>query len=244
MAQLGNKKIFSGMAGNVVFRNLNGKQIAQSRPSNVKHSATQKKSASEFGSSSNWAKQLRLGLSSFLVGMSDSYMYQRFTTAIYNTIKDSDLPQGARTPLNADMQGIEGFEFNSNSPFSDYFSPELTTTLTATNEIQLTLPAFNAAEGIAFPEQCDNVKLIVYAYATDFKDNPSQLVFHNILEINRAEAVPTQTLLSTTPIAVGHFVIVAAKLLYFKPNIITQANYLNTKEFSPAQLVFAGAMGA
>ncbi|WP_293872272.1 hypothetical protein [Flavobacterium sp.] len=35
-ATLGNKKTFSGMVGNVIFKNLNGKQIAQSRPSDVK----------------------------------------------------------------------------------------------------------------------------------------------------------------------------------------------------------------
>ena len=84
MATLGNKKTFSGLVGNVVFRNLNNKQIIQSRPSGLKQTKATKISASEFGSCSHWAKQLRIGLTSFLVKLTDGAMHQRFATVIYN----------------------------------------------------------------------------------------------------------------------------------------------------------------
>jgi hypothetical protein len=243
MARLGNKKIFSGMAGNVVFRNLNGRQIAQSRPANVKHSASQKNAAAEFGNCSRWTKQIRLGLAPLLLGMTDTPMYQRFTAALHTAIKNSGLPQGERTPLTAGMQSLSGFEFNSHSPFAEYFKNQLTAYLNEDNEVVVTLPAFDAKDAIVFPAYCSNVKLIAYAYATDFKDNPTQLAFHNVIEISQDETLSAQTLLHTTPIPAGHFVLVTAKLLFHNPNPLTETNYLNTKELSPSMIVMAGATG-
>jgi hypothetical protein len=243
MATLGNKKVFSGMAGNVVFRNLNGKQIVQARPSNVKHSESQKKSAAEFGNCSRWAKQLRWGLTPLLAGMTDTIMYQRFTAAVHSAIKQSELPKGERTPITAAMHLLEGFEFNTHSPFADHFKSEFTAGLNDGNEILITLPAFEAKEAIVFPEYCTHAKLITYVYATNFEVNSAHLRFHSIIDINKNDVVPAQTLLATTAIPAGHFVLVAAKLLFYKPDSLTGTRDLNTETLSPAMVVLAEAVG-
>lgn len=244
MATLGSKKAFSGLVGNLVFRNVNGKQIVVSRPTNVKQTSATKRSASEFGSCSRWAKQLRIGLTPFLVGLTDGAMYQRFTTAVYNAIKNNTaVPQGERTPLNSDMKALEKFEFNAHSPFAANFLPVISAEQNADKEALITLAAFEPKREMIFPSGCSTAKLAVFTYATDLQDPENTLVFHNIININKNSTVPAQTLLTTTPIPEGYFVLASVKLLYYNPNLLTESNYLNTKTLSPAMVVLAEAVG-
>lgn len=48
MARLDKNKFLSGVIGNLVFRNLDEKQIVQSKPDNIKQSRLTKLSGSEF----------------------------------------------------------------------------------------------------------------------------------------------------------------------------------------------------
>ena len=240
MATLGNKKSFGGLVGNVVFRYRDGKQIVQSRPTNVKQTVATKNSASEFGKCSSWAKQLRKNLAPLLVGLTDGYMYQRFTAAVYNTIKlNTALSKGERTPLNTNMKPLEGFEFNTHSPFAHYFRSTLLAELTANKEVLISIPNFNPKTEMLFPDGCSTAKLMLYAVATDFKDTTTPLVFHNVLDINKSTLIPTQMVLTTTALPDGYFVVVSAKLLYYNSNLLTESTYLNTNELSPAKIVFA-----
>lgn len=244
MATLGNKKAFSGMVGNVVFRIRDGKQIVQSRPATVKQTSATKRSASEFGSCSKWAKQLRIGLTPFLVGLTDSTMHSRFTATLYNAIKhNTNVPQGERTPLNTNMESLQGFEFNTHSPFANYFKPTITAELNANKEVTVSLLAFDPQADMVFPNGCTTAKLALYIYATDLKDLENTLVFHSLLPIDKRTTVAAQNLLTTTPLPEGWFALASVKLLYYTPNVLTESNYLNTKEFSPAMVVLAKNTG-
>jgi len=121
MARIDKKNLLSGALGNLVFRNLDGNQIVQSHPGSVKQTQATKASGSEFRQCSHWAKLLRYGLSNFIDKQTDSYMFSRFTGAVYKAIqKNITLPKGQRTPLNSDMSSLIGFEFNTHSPFTTY----------------------------------------------------------------------------------------------------------------------------
>jgi len=242
MATIQNKRGFSGMVGNVVFRNYRGKPIVQSRPSQVKQTTATKISASEFGNVSRWAKQLRSTLTPLLVGLTDGEMHQRFTGALYTAIKNNTtFPKGQRTLLNTNMDSLCGFEFNAHSPFAKYFKPTITASLTASNEVTVAIPAFDPKTEMLFPEGCNAAKLTLYIVATNFKDAAVPLVFHSILALNKNTSVPAQTLVTTTPLPEGYFALASAKLLYFTPNLLTESNYLNTKTLSPAMVVLATA---
>lgn len=244
MATLGNKKTFNGMVGNVVFRTMNNKQIVQSRPSSVKQTTATKKSATEFGSCSRWAKQVRIGLTPFLVGLTDGAMYQRFTTTVYNAVKsNSELAQGERNPLNSDMKSLEGFEFNAHSPFASHFLPAISAEINNNKEVLISLSAFDPKTEMVFPLDCNTAKLAVFVYATDLLDPEDTIVFHNLISIDKNRVVPAQTILTTAPIPEGYFVLASVKLLYYNPNLITESTYLNTKTFSPAMVVLAEAVG-
>lgn len=232
------------MVGNVVFRIRDGRQIVQSRPSKVRQTMATKKSASEFGTCSKWAKQIRNGLAPFLVGLTDSTMHSRFSAAIYNTIKgNTALPNGQRSPLNSSMEALQRFEFNTHSPFANYFKPNIAAELNANKEVSISIPAVDPQTDIVFPSGCTTTKLAIYVYATNLQDPESTLVFHSLLPIDKHTAVPAQNLLTTTPLPEGWFVLVAAKLLYYNANVLTESNYLNTKSFNPAMVVMAEAIG-
>jgi len=67
MARLDKNKFISGVIGNLVFRNLDGKQIVQSKPESIKQSKLTKLSGSEFRNCSQWAKMLRQHLYFFVL---------------------------------------------------------------------------------------------------------------------------------------------------------------------------------
>lgn len=231
------------MVGNVVFRIRDGRQIVQSRPSKVRQTAATKKSASEFGSCSKWTKQLRNGLAPFLIRLTDSTMHSRFSAAMYNTIKgNTALPIGQRAPWNSTMAPLQGFDFNTHSPFTNYFKPAIVAELNTNKEASISIPAFDPQTDVVFPTGCTTAKLAFYIYATNLQDPESTLVFHSLLPIDKHTTVPAQNLVTTTPLPQNWFVIASVKLLYYNPNVLTESNYLNTKTFSPAMVVLAEAV--
>lgn len=141
------------------------------------------------------------------------------------------------------MESLKGFEFNTHSPFAAYFKPAILAELTLNKEVAVTISALDPQTEVIFPAGCTTAKLAIYMYATDLKDPENTLVFHSLLPINKSTAVPAQNLLTTTPLPEGYFILVSAKLLYYNANLLTESNYLNTKDFSPAMVVLAGVVG-
>lgn len=141
------------------------------------------------------------------------------------------------------MDSLKCFEFNTLSPFAGYFKPTVAAQLKTNNEAVIALPHFDPSTEMIFPDGCTTAKLVIFVYSTDFNDTATPLVFHSIISINKNSALAAQELLHTTPVPEGYFVLVAVKLLYYNPNLLTESNYLNTKVFSPAMVVMAEAVG-
>lgn len=244
MGQVNSKNIISGAVANLVFRNLNGKQVVQVHPGKLRQTKATKASGSEFRQCSSWAKQLRTGLSPFLVDLTDSYMYRRLTGALYNTLLgNTNLPKGKRTPLNANMKGLEGFDFNSHSPFDTYFTPRIEALLNSQQQIEITIPKLDPKRDIQFPQHIDNAELVVLVQATNFDDStlPAETFF--VLPIEHHTALPDPTTWTSPILPDGHLVLVTAKLLFYEPNKFTGKNYINSKTLNPALVVFCEATG-
>lgn len=186
MAQSDSKRNFRGAVGNVVFRTLNGKQIVQSKPGPLRHTAATKLSGSEFRQCSSWAKQLRLGLTPFLTADTDSYMYRRFTGVLYKALQaNTTMEKGQRSPLNANMGGLAGFEFNTHSPFATHLALPLTASLNGQRQVVVSLPDFTPRDVMLFPEGADSAELLLYAYATNLGDPPHTSDAYTVLPIAR-----------------------------------------------------------
>lgn len=239
MARINRKNITTGRVAHLVYRNLNGQQIVQLHPGKLKQTQATKASGSEFRQCSSWAKQLREGLQSFLVGLTDSYMYRRLTRQLYLAILANDSqPKGERTPSTSDMKNLEGFEFNSHSPFSHYFMPKIEVSMDAERKITVTIPALFPQADMKFPEEADKAELIVLVYATHLDDiqNPFENFFTLTLQKNGASS--EATVWTSEPVPEGFFVMATAKLLFYSANPFSGKNYCNSKTLNPATIVF------
>lgn len=241
MARIENKKIISGLIGELVFRNLRNKQVIQSRPKDIKQTVATKSAATEFGQCSTWAKQLRLGLNAFLLDGFDNKMYQRLTAQFYNAIKNNlNVPKGQRNPLNSTMNELVGFEFNNNSPFTKHFTPQLQVALNSQNQLTITLPAFDPKTEVLFPKKCSQVSLLLYVFATTFKPSESFAEEHFILNIDQNIPINNTQTWTSAPLPQNHLVLLSTKLMYYNTNAITGKNFLNTKLLNPAAIDFVG----
>lgn len=232
------------MIGNLVFRNLNGRQVVQSHPDKIKQNEATKTSATEFGQSSTWAKQLRLGLEPFLVHLSDTTMYQRFTARLYAALlANTTLPKNGRTPLNANMTSMEGFEFNHHAPFATHFLPTISATMDAQRRVTVTVPALQPLVDVLYPEGCSQAEMLVYLYATNLMPNAPISDGYFTVALPKQPVTLTQTVWTSPELPEGHFVMVCAKLLYYETNPFTGRTYLNSTVLNTSAVLLAMATG-
>lgn len=243
MARIGKKGILSGLVGNLVFRNLDGKQIVQSRPDGVRQTANTKASSGEFRQCSTWAKQLRMGLRSFLSEETDSYMYRRFTGAFYQALlQNKNFLKGTRTPFNCDLSALHGFEFNIHSPFKNHFLPPIAVQLNSDGNLRVSIPEFEPKNEMYFNRKHFNAELMLYVYTTTFTYNQPVIdaTFSLSIANNYSSVAATDWMSPVLPS--GRFVLVVAKLFYYSNNPFTGKKYCNSKEMSPAMVVFSGVV--
>lgn len=241
MAQLNKNKSISGTIGNIVFREVDKKQILQAKPGPIKQTQETKASGSEFRQCSRWAKWLRLGLTSFLANHTDHYMYSRLAGQLYTSLQtNTALAKGVRTPLNSNMDSLGGFEFNTHSPFSEYFIPNITAILNDQNQVIITVPSFNPKTGMRFAKDTEKAELLLYVMATNFDHTSGYKDGYTILPIEKKEGTVAETVWTTPILPEGHLILVCAKLLYYNTTKFTEKNYVNSKECSPAMIIGVG----
>ena len=213
----------------------------QAKPEKVNQTKATKLSSSEFTQCSRWTKILRLSLIPFLVGLTDIYMYRRLTGQLYKALQsNAAIAKGERTPCNSDMSALVGFEFNTHSPFADYFLPKLDIRLDSGRQLRVAIPEFEPKTEVVFAEKTHQAELIVYVLATNLVPNKAAIETHFILPIERQTALIPETHWISFALPEGCFVMVSAKILYYNTNKFTAKNYVNSKELNPACVVFAG----
>jgi len=243
MAKINNKKQFSGMIGNLVFRTLEGQQIVQSAPRKFTQSKLTQLSGSEFRQCSKWGRFLRNMLQSFLSAQTDSYMHRRLTSALYQTILgNTQIPKGERTLLNCNMNAMEGFEFNSHSPFAHHLQVPVETSLQEDGRVLVSIPSFKPSEKLIFPKNIHNVELMIYVFAvTHFepfvREQPNTFVIP--LSKDNLMTEP-QTFLTEHSMPAGAWVLALAKLHFYTHNTFVGKKYENTAQMSPTQIIFSG----
>jgi len=240
MARINKNNIISGKISQLVFRNIDGKQYVQSQPSAMKQTRNTKLSSSEFIDCSKWTKRLRIHLNSLLVGLTDTYMYKRFTGHFYTTLQsNTNLFKGQRNPFNADMSGLAGFEFNIHSPFANHFLAKIEVSLDAQNQVKVILPVLNPKTELVYPKRNGAADLIVYVLATTFDQSKPIVEAHFTSPILYYNPLDTEVTWISPPIPNDYFIVVVAQLLFYEANPFTIKNYLNTKELNPACILFA-----
>lgn len=240
MARVAKNKLLSGAISNLVFRNVDGVQVVQSLPGKIKQTSNTKQSGNEFRSCSTWAKMARQNLYSFLMQQTDSYMYRRFTGALYNAImSNSNMLKGTRTPLNSDTSGMVGFDFNSHSPFRESFLPELEVRLNEDRQVEVILPQLCTKEALVYPKRFHSAELLVYVVASSLRYSVAKEEAHTLFELNYATTTQPAVTWTSPVLAEGQWVIVTAKLLFYRTEKFVEKDYLNSASFCPSTILLS-----
>ena len=240
MARVTKNNFLSGTINNLVFRNLNGVQVVQSKASKVRQTQKTKASGNEFRACSTWAKLLRQNLSSFLLHQTDSYMYRRLTGELYNALlSNTNLNKGERTPTNCSTAGLNGFEFNSHSFFKDYFLVDVQAGLNAQRQVVFNIPEMNCKQDMLFPKRYNNAELLLYCIAFLPENNTTVTEAYTMIELNNTAAVIPPFSWTSPVFPEGCWVIAVAKLMYYTSDKFINKNYLNSKAFNPATLLLS-----
>lgn len=241
MARVTKNKLLSGAISNLVFRNVDGLQVVQSLPDKVKQTSRTKESGSEFRTCSTWAKKLRWNLSAFLMQQTDAYMYRRLTGALYHAIRNNTaMLKGTRTPLNSDTSGIVGFDFNSHSPFRANFLPELNVVLNEDRQVVVSVPELCSKEALIYPKRYYHAELLVFVTATSLQLNASKEEAYTVFELPYAPTPQPMRHWTSPVLGEGQWVVVTAKVLFYKADQFVAKNYVNSAAFSPAMVLFSG----
>lgn len=240
MARINAKGLLSGTVANYTFRVVDGRGIVQSKPGKgrVKQTAATKSSASEFGNAHALAKKIREAHFPLLQNLSDSKMYNRFATAVYNTILSAEsLPKGVRTLADGDLGILDHFQFNIDSTFSKYCTVPMQAGLDKENRMRIVLDAFHPDAAIARASMATKAKLsfLVTAFQPEDGTQSHAELFQLAFDIADTSTAPQKWVSSTLPSE--HIAFVSVALFYYRNNNLIGAVSLNSKKLHPSEIL-------
>ncbi|WP_374165730.1 hypothetical protein [Arcticibacter sp. MXS-1] len=247
MAIINKKGFVSGLVGNVVFRESEGKQVVQTRPPGGKQARRKqteetKLSGKEFGLASSAGAEVRRFMQSVYFG-ADSRLDSRLTGAIRAALRGSStLAAGQRDLHDADLSVLEGFEFNVNSPLSRvlpgfpqvHFEPD--------DLFEVEVPSFDGDKIFHYPNTSLirelDVTLNIVIFAFNFRMGFSQLIECYLLPVTRGRN-SGEVLKCDKVLPAGSLVLTLASLHYHR-SVGSGKNYIiNSKNFSPSAIISA-----
>lgn len=90
-----------------------------------------------------------------------------------------------------------------------------------------------------FPDYVDKAELLLYVYASTLGVNATQTDNHTIIPLDAYSTTPAAISWTSQPMPEGCFILVCAKLMFYKTNKFSVRNYVNDAQLSPAMLVTA-----
>jgi hypothetical protein len=169
-----------GTIGDLTFYRSQGRFLARekggvdaSRIQNDPAFERTRENGSEFGRAGSSGKLLRNSLRELLLKASDSRMVSRLTKEMMRALKmDSTNIRGARNVIDGDLSILSGFDFNQSAKLNTtaYF-PYTITVDRPNGDVEINIPAFVPANGIAAPAGSTHARLIAGTTAVDFAGN-------------------------------------------------------------------------
>jgi hypothetical protein len=135
------------------------------------------------------------------------------------------------------MTSLIGFEFNTYSLFSQYFSPSITASFNDQNKVVITIPAFTPKTAMRFAKDSEKAELLLYVLGTNFDDNTKYTEAFTSISIEKTGETVTETVWTSPILPEGELLLVCAKLLFYNTTKFTEKNYVNSKECSPAKVI-------
>ncbi|WP_432712570.1 hypothetical protein [Pedobacter sp.] len=231
---------FRGSVGKLIYRNIKGKTIIQSKPAPgiTKQTAATNASKIDFSLGSNRAKIMRYVLFPMLNGKHDAKMINRFNTAVGDVVRSNTaLQPGFRDLEDGDMALLNGFEFNMNSPFASMLGVKLTMTQSFHKGVTISLPTFEVKEDLVFPDMAAGVVLRVLISALNLQRNEYQYCGYAELNIPLGSVVVPKTEWSFLEMMPDQCLFLASCSLDYYGSGLYTAYGLNSVKLHPVTII-------
>ncbi|EAQ51297.1 hypothetical protein [Leeuwenhoekiella blandensis] len=240
MAKLDSKNGLQGNIGNLVFRNVNGKTIVQSRPDTAgkARKGRAKQTATDFGRASQITSSLFRGLRPFLSTHYDPQFFNRFRKAVYQGMKmTSTLPQGSLDFWQGEPTVLEGLETDLKHQYPQYVQlPGLQVSLEA-GTLEINVPQFKANTNLYWPVKASEAELGYWISVYDSKTY--QVLRHELFRIpipHKTRSIPASRF-TATALPAEALLLVTTGVLYFTADMRLGKLGMNSKAFNPTQVL-------
>ena len=240
MAELDPKTGLKGNIGDLVFRNVNGKTIVQSRPDTggKARKGRAKQTATDFGRASQTTSRLIGGLRPFIGNMYDSQFFNRFRKAVYQGMKMNDtLPQGSFDLWQGEPTVLEGLEADLKNQYSQYVQMRGLQLNLKAGTLEISVPEFKADNHLHWPVKASEAELGYWISVYDSKTY--QVQRHEFFRIpipHKTQRIPA-TQYTATALPAEALLLVTAGVLYYTADFRMGKVCINSKAFNPTQVL-------
>lgn len=240
MAIIDSRGRLHGKVGPVVYRTVGKTSIVQIKAAKVRQTHATKESAVEFGLASNSARIIRMALFP-LTYTADGGMINRLNTAVLKCIKSAeDLQKGERDLHDADLKNLEGFQFNKHSPLDQVLKVRPVAELDADKRVKVHIPAFQQQGGLQRPVHSYGCILRLMLVAVNFREDYYEYCSYTDIDLGRGNSFAGYDWEPEEVMPEGSIVMLSVSLHYLGASgMVEQPISMNTKEFSPAEIVAA-----
>jgi len=229
-----------GKFNNVVYRELDGKQVLQIAPARVKQTYATKLNALEFGLASAQASVLRNFLRR-VYEEADGKMAARLTAAVAACIRASAKDIGERDLHDADLDPLKGFSFNTNAPFERLVAVSPSYRVFPDGRFEFSLPPFNVMKDIHYPP--DYIRyhpsFLIAVTAFHFRKEYARLIDKEVFDFKNIDQQVEIEWSSSRRLPKGAIVIVTFSLRYQSTNWAGQRIQIKDKAFYPTVILDA-----
>lgn len=164
---------YEGTIGNIThYKTKDGHFARQKASSRRSNSERTKENMQEFARATVGAKFIRTAFASIITEMKDSYLVRRLNQEMGMIIKtDRISPRGYRNLVDADIEQLQGFEFNSDKALSTVLkTPYAATIDRATGVLKVDIDTFIPSKLISNPESATHFRYTIAGAMVNFEN--------------------------------------------------------------------------
>jgi hypothetical protein len=239
MAIIDKKGRIHGKIGNLVYRTVGDTEIIQTKAARVKQTLSTKESAMEFGLASNSGRILRSVFNTFCCN-SDGRMINRLNVILLKCIKDNLIQErGNRDLHDGNLEHLLGFQFNAHSPLNIALAVRPLCFMEA-GKVKIKLPEIKENTQLQQLKYGRHAVLRLMLVTVNFRENYYEYLSYHDIEIAKGAVIPEQEFTQDHNLTPGSIVLITASLHYSGlTDISGQAQSINSKDFSPAEIIGA-----